>query len=815
MEDPSAGLLDGITIADLGDEATAFAARLLAELGARVIRIEPLEGDALRRRGPFLHGREGVERSLAHLLYNSGKQSAAFDLEQPDGRRAAERIAGAADAVIAPLAQPAWLREMLGRLGQAPGGPGIVDIVFRRGAPGEVATDLVATAAGGLLTLNGFAEDPPNWPAGQLGYKEASLAAAQAALALVITRLATHRGGTITVSLQEAVNFTTIQTANANWLHWQGRVPSRHTPLSPFTIHRAGDGRWVSFTVHPPNWPRYADWAARDLDASELLAPEWNDAVYRAQNIRQLADYTRRLCALYPRDELIRQGQGRGLLVLPVNSISDIAADRHLLARGFFADVEHPALGERLRMPRTAFLAEGDRPVARPAPSLGEHTWLALREVAGYSEDEAAALFASGTALGPRPRVAAPTTARPTARWSRPAAPRKPLAGVRIVDFCWAIAGPLGTRILADMGADVIKVESEYRLDPIRQIGVQPPGLSSWNTNGQFNDCNTSKRSLVLNLNTSEGIDVARRLIATADVVTSNYTPDRLDRWGLGYDALRELRPGIIVANMAVMGIRGPHKDWRSYGSGIVAMCGLGDLTGFPGRDPIGLGTLHTDFTVPYFAATQIMAALIHRERTGEGRYLELAQYEASIHLLDTELVEFLNNGATPGRNGNRCRWMAPHGVFPAAGDDRWVAIACRDDGDWAALCGVMGLDALRECDRFARLDEVEAAITAWTRTRDRWEAAAALQAAGVPASAVEDLDDLLHHDAAMAADYRETPLPAGVTAIVQEQPILWDGERVPFTRAPLWGEHTDEVLREIGLGDGEIAALAERGVLF
>ena len=158
-----------------------------------------------------------------------------------------------------------------------------------------------------------------------------------------------------------------------------------------------------------------------------------------------------------------------------------------------------------------------------------------------------------------------------------------------------------------------------------------------------------------------------RTLIESADVVTSNYTPDRLDKWGLGYDDLCEIRPDIILANLAVMGIRGPHRGWRSYGSGIVAMCGLADLSGFPGRDPICLGALHTDFTVPYFAATQIMAALLHRGETGEGQYLELAQYESSLHLLDTELIEHLNDASIVARRrGNRSSYLAPHGSSPA-----------------------------------------------------------------------------------------------------------------------------------------------------
>ena len=257
---------------------------------------------------------------------------------------------------------------------------------------------------------------------------------------------------------------------------------------------------------------------------------------------------------------------------------------------------------------------------------------------------------------------------------------------MRIVDFTWAIAGSFATRLLADLGADVVKLESEHRLDPIRHIGPQPTATVSLDTNGVFQDCCAGKRAVTLNVDTPEGQELARQLIATADVVTANYTPDRLDRWGFDRQTLQSLRPGLIVANLAVMGLSGPDAGWRSYGNGLVAMSGVAAHTGFDGRVPQCLGTMHTDFTVPYFAAMQILAALHHRDRTGEGCYLEMSQYESSVRLLDVELAAVLNGGDVPGRLANRSAWCDPHGLFPAAGVDRWVAIACRDDVERDAL---------------------------------------------------------------------------------------------------------------------------------
>jgi benzylsuccinate CoA-transferase BbsF subunit len=387
--------------------------------------------------------------------------------------------------------------------------------------------------------------------------------------------------------------------------------------------------------------------------------------------------------------------------------------------------------------------------------------------------------------------------------------PRQPLAGVRIVDFTWAIAGALATRLLSDLGADVIKIESENRLDPIRHIGPQPTDVVSLDTNGVFNDTGAGKRAVTINVDTPEGQDLVRRLIVTADVVTANYTPDRLDRWGFDRDTLEALRPGVIVANLAVMGLSGPDAGWRSYGNGLVAMSGIAAHTGFAGRVPQCLGTMHTDFTVPYFAASQILAALHHRDRTGEGAYLELSQYESSVRLMDVEVADVLNGGPGPGRIANRSPWCHPHGIFPAREDDRWVAIACRDDDERGRLAQVLGTEPM------GRTEPTEASLAAWTSTRSTATIVDGLRAARVPVSAVEDLGDHMTQPP-MSGLWETIELPSGITAKVIAEPITWNGARLPLRRAPLWMEHTYDVLvDELGLDPERFAELLESRVLW
>lgn len=821
------GMLDGTRILDLSDEPLAQAGRLLAELGADVIRVEHAAGDALRRRPPFVDDAEGdLERGWAHLLYNAGKRSLAVDTEDASVWAALTPLAGQCDAVIAPLAANDALVDWLAEREAWPQRIPLVETVFRRGAD-EPVSDITAIAAGGHLALNGFPEDPPIWPAGNLAYKQASLAAAEAAVALIFQQRRGGPAGEVVVSMQEAVAFTTLQTANGNYHHWHDHSPDRHTPIGSGATYMSADDHWLSFTIHPPHWPRFVDWADRVLGAAVLREPRFDDEEYRGLHFaEEIRPWVERLCAVLTLDELTSEGQRLGLLVLPFNTPQEVAADEHLRARGFFQRVEHPQLGRELTLTRSAIRWAGHQPQARRAPSLGEHSEQIVRELAGWSEAQVAEARRRGALAGPSlERAVAPAAPKPQIRYVNyePAPPRKPLEGVRVLDFCWAIAGSLGTRLLADLGAEVLKIESQQRLDPIRYIGVQPPDQFSINTNGVFNDCSAGKRAVTVNLSVPEGVETIRELAASADVVTSNYTPYRLDRWGVGYEDLRKVRSDIIVCNVAVMGIEGPRAEWRSYGNGIVAMCGLASSSGFAERPPICFGALHTDFTVPYYLAMSVMSALDARNRTGEGRYLELAQYETATQLLDTELIEALNGEPPRARLGNRSPWQAPHGVFPTSEEDRWLAVACRDDADWRALCGAIGRGdlAAREelatvAGRLAAVDELESALAAWTAGRDQWEGARALTARGVPASPVERLADFFGRDATMHDAYARVESPEVDVLHVQNEPILWDGERLSVSRAPLWGEHTEAVLKGLlGKTDAELAELAAANVLY
>ena len=742
-------MLSDVRVLDLTDEPLALGARMLSDLGAEVLRVEDAAGDQLRLREPALDGdAPRVERGWAHLLYNAGKKSAAVDFDDPSSWEQIEAVLPHFDVLLAPLEPSGALAEWLARgwRGEWSAEIPVVDAVFRRGSS-EPMTDLTAMAAGGHVVLNGHAEDPPVYPAGNLAHKQGSIAMAEAAMALIVQRRRGGEAGRITVGMQEAVTFTTLQTASGNFWSWHGVSPDRHIPIGSGVTFRAKDGHWLSFTIHPPHWYRFVNWVDEvlGLEEGELRGEDWDDEFWREQHQPEIIPWIDRLCQALTVTELHDRGQELGLLVLPINTVAEVAKDPHLIARGYYQSVEHPQLGRDLVLPRSPVRTRGEQPQARRAPRLGEHTDELYRSPSQGELPQAEGVASSTSDAGserrgdPLSRSATAPPARGSGLSAAPSfgrfsyasapSPRRPLEGVRVLDFTWAIAGSLGTRLLSDLGAEVLKIESESRIDPIRYRGVQPPDHFSINTNGTFNDCAGGKKSVTLNLKTEEGIAAVRELAQSADLVTSNYTPYRLDRWGIGYDDLRQIKQDIIVCNVAVMGIEGLRAEWRSYGNGIVAMCGLAERSGFPGRAPIGLGTLHTDFTVPYFLAASTMAALDHRERTGEGRYLEIAQYETAVQLLDTELIEALNGGGEYERIGNRSPFMSPHGLFPAAGEDRWLAIACRDDDDWQLLCRAIGREDLAARSELSALqgrqsheDEIEAVIAEWTQARDQWE---------------------------------------------------------------------------------------------
>jgi crotonobetainyl-CoA:carnitine CoA-transferase CaiB-like acyl-CoA transferase len=399
----------------------------------------------------------------------------------------------------------------------------------------------------------------------------------------------------------------------------------------------------------------------------------------------------------------------------------------------------------------------------------------------------------------------------------------KPLAGIRVADFSWVWAGPFCTLQLAHLGAEVIRVECRDRPCVTRQIPPFADFQPGLNRSGYFNQYNQGKRSLTLNLKHPRALDVARRLITRSDVVAENFANGVMERMGLGYEAVRKLRADAIMVSISGYGRSGPEQDFVSYGPATVPLAGFSAVTGYKGGPPMHVGISYGDPTAGLHGAIAVLAALCHRQRTGEGQFIDVSLWEASATLLPDALLEYEMNGTEPSRDGNRDPYMAPHGVFRSAGEDRWVSIAVGSDEEWRSLVAVIG-DAELSSARYATLgerkrheDEIEARLTRWTTTLPADEVTRRLQAAGVAAFSTMTNQDLAE-DPHLNGRGFFVDVPHPEVGKRHHAGIPWKLSGTPCAvtaPAPCLGEHSREVLSGVlGYSEAEIEALAADGAL-
>ena len=397
-----------------------------------------------------------------------------------------------------------------------------------------------------------------------------------------------------------------------------------------------------------------------------------------------------------------------------------------------------------------------------------------------------------------------------------------PLAGVKILDLSWIVAGPTVGRAMADFGATVIRVESPTRVDTARVVGPfhgDEPGIEN---SGLYGNVNAGKWGLTLNLRVPEAQEIFRRLAQWADIVSESFTAEVLGRWQLDYEHLRQLKPELIMLSSTLLGQTGPYNQVSGFGSQGAGMAGIQYLAGWADRPPAGPFGPYTDYPAPRFALTALLAALDHRNRTGEGVYIDQAQAEGTLQFLAPALIDYKNGGPALERRGNDDPQMCPHGVFPCLApegrSESWVAIAVADDSQWREFAQLIGADASYSSDqRMQRKSEVDAAVEAWTSTRDSVEVEQALQSRGISAHAVSTTEDAANDpQLAHRNHFRRLPHSLhGETVIEGPRYILSDSPVEPTRPAPQYGEHNVQILKDVlGLSDGEIEDLAASGAL-
>ena len=404
--------------------------------------------------------------------------------------------------------------------------------------------------------------------------------------------------------------------------------------------------------------------------------------------------------------------------------------------------------------------------------------------------------------------------------------PRRPLEGIRVTDFTWAWAGPYCTLQMAHLGAEVIRIESQKRMCVSRAIPSFADDMPGLNRAGYFNQYNQGKKSLQLDLGRPEAVEIAKKLVAKSDVVVQNFSAGAIDRMGLGYETLKQIKPEIIMVSICGYGQTGPERQYMGYGPASVPLAGISSLTGYRDRGPAEVGISYGDPNAGIFGAFAVMTALAYRQRTGRGVHVDLALWEALLALMPEGLMDYTMNKTQPERDGNRDRWMSPHGCFKSKGDDdKWVTIACGTEAEWQALCTAMGKPELATDKRFADVaarkaneDALETIISAWTKERDRWEVTEILQKAGVAAFPSMSNKDLATNPHLAARSYLVQKEHPEVGKRIHAG-IPWQMSRTPCevqAAAPLRGQYTDYVLQDIlGFSAADVQELRETQVLY
>jgi crotonobetainyl-CoA:carnitine CoA-transferase CaiB-like acyl-CoA transferase len=831
--------LSGVRVVEVADESGAYAGKLLADLGADVIKVEPPGNDPARAVGPFHEDAPDPNRSLFFWHYNANKRSVVLDLDAEADRERLSALLDAADVLLQTGTPAALARLGLDHTTLAPRHPRlIVAAVGPFGQTGPYrewrSCDLVGQAMGGMAFVNGHPGTPPLRGFGLQAYHCAGLHGAIGILLALHARRKTGCGQAVDVSLQEAVAASVEHVSSA--YHLNGNIEVRRGTLHWTRAFRAGRCR-DGYVLHTSlgDWTALIEWVKADGKARDLDEPAWQDFAHRQREHEHLFEVLDDWVRDYSVEELVESAQLRRIPYAPVRSLEDLAADPQLTARGFFTPVVHEELGKTLEYPGAPYRF-GATPwrLRRRAPLVGEHSdevFSARQRNTEHRTQTAAPSDVEGHAPPwPAPRETPPPpsagTTEPFAfaqdRRAPPTGAERSLRGIRVLDFTWVVAGPLATRILADHGAEVIKIERRDATD----FGSRRGGLTG--------NLNRGKRSLVVNMSDARGVALTRELARSCDIVIDNFSSRVMPNWGLDYDHLRALNPSVIAVSMSGFGHSGPRKDHLSYGPTLQALAGCSMLMRHAGSEPAGWGFSYADMVGGYSAALAVLAALWHRDRCGEGQFIDLAQFEALAGTIGVPLLELLAGGRSTAPFGNRSleRPAAPHGVYrcrdrledaPAA--DRWCAICVFSEDEWRRFVGAIGAPEWTAEARFRTLedrlvhqDELDARVEQWTRERFAEEVMETLQAVGVASGVVANGRDLCERDPQLAARGYWVTLPTPEGGVVTLDGVAAKLSATPgfvAAPAPLLGEHTDEVLRSLlGLEQAAIERLREDGVV-
>ncbi len=785
--------------------AGAYCARLLADFGAEVIRIEPPGGDPARRQAPLIEG-DGEPVGAWFGYLNFGKSSLVLDPARADDRARLAALIGAADVCIDAMGAAQGWGSVLAEAEAAAGARVHAAMSwFGRSGPyrDHAGSDAVCRALAGMTKLVGPEDGPPlnapDYHAGIIG----GLAGFSAVLAALHARGVSGTGRVLDLSVQEACIALVDLPASKSWARGAGyrrEGINRFPPTFPVGIYATAEG-WLGATlVTPAQWRGFC----RMLGLFDLADDP--GLVTSVERLPRAAEIEARIAPKLlerPAREWFRLGLELRLPLVEVPDLDQALQSVVFRDRGAIVPV-------RL----------GGRTVEAPAPPMRLTVTPPRR---GGEVPALGSALGSGRAAFAGSRLAVPAPGAGAAGL--------PLQGVRVIDLSMGWAGPLCTRHLADLGADVVKVEACRYPDWWRGTDTRPAALEQrlYEKTGRFNALNRNKRGISLDLTSADGVRILKALVAKADAVVENYSTGVLPKLGLDYPRLREVNPSLVMVSMSAFGAGGlgAAEDWkecRAYGSTLEQGSGLPLLVGREGDPPVMGNSAFGDAIGGYNALASLLAALFHRQRTGQGQHIDLSQVECMLVMTAPWMMARSAGAAVPGRDGNRHPHFVPQGAFRCAGEDAWVMLTVTDDRMWQHLCRRIGRPDLAENPKLAhaagrrqRIEEIEAAIGHWTGARDPDTAMAELQASGVAAGVVRGPYELLE-DPHLAARGFYRMVERSFVGVHPQPSAGWREGDAPYPvrwPSPTLGQFNAEVLGELaGLDAAELARLEAAGVI-
>lgn len=767
----------------------AFCAKLLSDLGAEVVKVEaPVVGDPARRAGPFPPNRRSIEDSGRFHYLNTGKRSVALDgaLAQ-DQRRLAQLVAAAHVLIDDEVAGP--LAPLVGDGADAVVWCSITPFGLTGPSHTFKAHHLnIAHAGGEGHVLPGgvgwslFPDRPPTQIGSEMADFDAGATAAVAVIGAYLRLVRTGQGQRIDVSSQES-QLGLFRTRMVRFTH-DGTV--LHQRPSPYTsaggMFACVDGYVQILGPRNDSWAELADVP----DGERFRDDRYLTNAGRTTFVEELNGKLGAWCGERTKKDVVSTLGPLGFAVGAYAVPQDLVSSPQFAARRFFQTVDHPVAGPVV-LPGAPYQLSATPVQLRPAPVLD-----------------------SGGSFS------APGRSATVGRQPVSASPPAPLAGVRVLDFTWAIAGPYATMLLALLGAEVIRVESSKRPD-VTRTGLSGRDYGGLDGAPDYNTLNLNKRSFQVDLTQPEGLALVRRLVPLCDVVVDNFRPGVMSRFGLAPEALLADFPSVIVASSSGNGSHGPEALNAGLASIFAAMGGVSEQTGYPDAPPTLIGE-SPDFRSGNFLAVAILAALVHRDRSGQGQCIDLSSTEVMTALAPDAFLAHSMGGEPRNRNGNRHPVMAPHGVYPCQGEHQWISVAVSDELEWAGLCSVLGRlewgsrygdPATRKADE----DAIDDVIARWARDRSSTEAFEVLQAAGVPSAPSFTNADLAsdRHLAERGAFVDIDHPVIGVQHVPGAPWQLSDTAWRSWRHAPLLGEGNRYVLHQLlGMSDDEVTDLGD-----